>query len=246
MKKKLKSLFLKLTPPVLREIFFYSHPEYKKLKNGYVSFSQEGEDMVLRRIFCNKSQGRYVDIGAHHPSLYSNTNYFYQRGWSGINIDGLPASKIQFDIERPGDVNLELLVAEREGLVEFHLFEPRLMSTMSAEQVEENKKFEWCKFKETLLVPCMPLSKVLNQYLRPADKIDFMTIDVEGSELTVLKSNDWEKYLPDVLLVEFIDIDLEDIFKTDVHKYLTSLSYKFFSKTWNTAFYKQVGFFEFR
>jgi len=202
--------------------------------------------MVLRRIFSNKSRGLYVDIGAHHPSMYSNTNYFYQRGWTGINIDGLPGSKLQFDQERPNDINIELLVSENEELVEFHLFDPLLMSTMSAQQVEDNKKFEWCKFRKTILVPGAPLGKVLDQYLQPADKIDFMTIDVEGAEMAVLKSNNWEKYLPDVLLVEFIDIDIEDIFSSEVHRYLTGLSYKFFSKTWNTAFYKQVGFFEFR
>lgn len=201
--------------------------------------------MVLRRIFSGKPHGTYVDVGAHHPSLYSNSNYFYQLGWRGINIDGLPGSKVQFDIERPGDVNLELLISENEGSVEFYVFDPSLMSTMSAKQVEENKKFEWCKFKETVLLPCMPLAKVLDQYLTQGAKIDFMTIDVEGAELDVLKSNNWEKYLPDVLLVEFIDMDIQEIFKTEVHKFLTGLSYKFFSKTWNTVFYKQVGFFEF-
>lgn len=245
MRKKLKQVFLRLTPGFLREIFFYNHPEFKKLKNGHVSFSQEGEDMVLRRIFSDKPQGLYVDIGAHHPSLYSNTNYFYQRGWTGINIDGLPGSKVQFDTERPTDINLELLVSENEGMVEYYLFDPSLMNTMSKKQVEENKKFDWCKLKETVLIPSMPLGKLLDQYLQPGKKIDFMTIDVEGAEMTVLRSNNWEKYLPDVLLIEFIDMDIEKIFATEIHKFLNGLSYKFFSKTWNTVFYKQIGFFEF-
>lgn len=245
MRQRLKKWALNITPLFLREFFFYNHAEYKKFGYGHPSFSQEGEDMVLRRIFAGKSAGFYVDIGAHHPYLYSNTNYFYQAGWEGINVDGLPGSKVKFDAERPRDINLELLISETEELTEFYLFDPPLMNTTSKQQVKENEKFEWCKMKETVLVPAVPLSKLLDQYMPQGVKIDFMTIDVEGAELSVLKSNNWKKYLPDVLLIEFIDIDVEDIFKTDIHKFLTGLSYKFFSKTWNTVFYKQIGFFEF-
>ena len=76
-------------------------------------------------------------------------------------------------------------------------------------------------------------------------KIDFMSIDVEGAEMMVLRSNNWEKYAPDVLLVEIIDTNIEDILKTEVHEYIKALSYNFFAKTGNTVFYKKQSFFEF-
>ena len=66
---------------------------HRKLVRGIqYSFSQEGEDLVLARIFEGKKNGFYVDIGAHHPTRFSNTHYFYRRGWSGINIDAMPGS----------------------------------------------------------------------------------------------------------------------------------------------------------
>jgi FkbM family methyltransferase len=202
--------------------------------------------MVLKRIFGNKSKGIYVDIGAHHPTLFSNTNYFHQKGWSGINIDALPGVKLTFETARPNDVNLELLVSEKEGPTAFYLFEPSLMNTMSEKQAEENKKFDWCTFKGKTMVTSMPLSKLLDQYLTPGTKIDYMSIDVEGAEMTVLRSNNWAKYLPDVLLIELIDSTVEDVLKTEVHQFLQDLSYNFFAKTGNTVFYKQKGFFEFQ
>ena len=245
MKSIIRRLILKLAPVGIFNFFYYHHPEYKKMQNGNVSFSQEGEDMVLRRVFGNKQKGFYVDIGAHHPTLFSNTNYFYQKGWTGINIDALPGNKLNFDAQRPNDSNLELLISENEGQVEFYLFDPSLMSTMSKQQAKANQKFDWCKLLAMVMVSSVPLGKLLDQYVKPDTKIDFMSIDVEGAEMTVLNSNNWEKYSPDVLLVEFIDVAIDDIIKSDVHHFLTNRSYNFFAKTGNTVFYKKKGFFEF-
>jgi hypothetical protein len=60
--------------------------------DGYAtkSYSQEGEDMILNRIFEGKCQGFYVDIGAHHPRRFSNTYFFYKHGWTGINVEPNP------------------------------------------------------------------------------------------------------------------------------------------------------------
>jgi len=245
MKKSIRELVLKLTPTAISNFFYYHHPEYKKNQDGSVSYSQSGEDMILKIIFSNKQNGVYVDIGAHHPSQYSNTKFFAQRGWTGINIEPMPGTKAIFDAERPNDVNLELLISEAEGEVEFYLFDPPLMNTMSKEQVKENEKFEWCKFKETVLIPSLPLGRLLDKYLEAGKKIDFMSIDVEGAEMAVLRSNDWEKYAPDVLLVEMIDKPFEELFETELHRFLTQRAYNCFGKNWNTLFYKKNGFFEF-
>lgn len=82
-------------------------------KNLYItrfhhkSYSQEGEDMILSRIFGDKKNGFYVDVGAHHPFRFSNTYLFYKRGWLGINIDAMPGSMRLFDRFRKNDINIE-------------------------------------------------------------------------------------------------------------------------------------------
>jgi len=245
MKKALKNLSLKLIPKIVSDFVYSNHPEYKKTRGSNPSFSQEGEDMLLRKIFAGQEKGIYVDIGAHHPINFSNTNFFSKKGWAGINVDPLPGSKKTFDLERVNDTNLELVVSEQEGMVEFYLFDPPLMNTMSKEQAEKNAKFDWCKLQEVKMIPSLPLHLLLDKYLTPNAQIDFMSIDVEGAEISVLKSNNWKKYKPNVLLIEFIDLSIEEIFQTDIHKLLVEHSYKLFAKTWNTVFYKQIGFFEF-
>jgi len=70
-------------------------------KYALKSYSQEGEDMILRRIFEDNETGFYVDVGAHHPARFSNTNYFYKRGWRGLNIDAMPGSMSKFKKYRP-------------------------------------------------------------------------------------------------------------------------------------------------
>src|SRR4051794_14772116 len=67
------------------------------------SYSQEGEDMILRRFFEEHGKGFYVDVGAHHPKRFSNTYSFYKQGWSGINIDAMPGSMARFRRVRPRD-----------------------------------------------------------------------------------------------------------------------------------------------
>ena len=49
------------------------------------SYSQEGEDIILRNLFGNRKDGFYVDVGAHHPMRFSNTYFFYKLGWNGCN-----------------------------------------------------------------------------------------------------------------------------------------------------------------
>ena len=80
-----------------------------------LSFSQEGEDLVLYRLLGHQTKGVYVDVGAHHPYRFSNTFKFYLLGWSGINIDPLPGSKQLLDEKRPRDINLEAGILNRNG-----------------------------------------------------------------------------------------------------------------------------------
>ena len=65
----------------IKKLFNYLfHSYYLK------SYSQEGEDIFLRKIF-NKKKGFYVDVGCYHPLDGSNTYLLYKKGWNGINLD---------------------------------------------------------------------------------------------------------------------------------------------------------------
>src|SRR3954447_19241521 len=79
-----------------------------------MAFSQEGEDLLLARMFEHQRRGLYVDVGAHHPRRFSNTHLLPARAWRGINIDATPGSIVAFRRERPRDINLEVAITSAQ------------------------------------------------------------------------------------------------------------------------------------
>lgn len=177
------------------------------IKNGLKmystkSFSQEGEDLILKRIFERQKDGFYVDVGAHHPFRFSNTYIFYQRGWRGINIDAMPNSMSSFNKYRPRDINLEIPVGKSGSKLKYHIFNEPALNTFDETRIEDIIKKTEYTLIEKIEISIQSLKEILDVYLPKGQKIDFMSIDVEGLDLEVVQSNDWEKYRPKILLVE--------------------------------------------
>lgn len=209
-----------------------------KLNYYHLSYAQEGEDMILRRLFENKPTGFYVDVGAHHPQRFSNTYLLYKKDWSGINIDAMPGSMVAFKKNRPRDINLEIAISDEERELTYYVFDDAALNTFDiklAQAREESTKYAIMQ-KQQLFT--QPLAKVLDQYMPRGVGIDFITIDVEGFDLQVLKSNDWQRYRPNYILVEAITFDLKNMEQEDVYLYLDSMGYILFAKTVNTLFFK--------
>ena len=77
------------------------------------SYSQDGEDLVIKNIFKNVQSGVYIDVGCYHPIEISNTALLYDKGWNGINIDISEYSIKLFNHLKPDDINLNLAVSIR-------------------------------------------------------------------------------------------------------------------------------------
>ena len=71
-----------------------------------ISYAQNFEDVILWRAFKDVNCGRYVDVGAFHPEIDSVTKWFYDQGWSGINIEPVPESFDALNAARSRDQNL--------------------------------------------------------------------------------------------------------------------------------------------
>lgn len=110
----LKSSLKKLLPSRFWSYLIYMRDLYF-VRFHTKSYSQEGEDLLLSRIFGDKKDGFYIDVGAHHPFRFSNTYLLYKRGWRGINIDAMPGSMKLFNRFRPRDINIECGVASGGG-----------------------------------------------------------------------------------------------------------------------------------
>lgn len=145
---------------------------YDNLKYAYhhISFSQEGEDGVLQRLFERKPEGFYVDVGSHHPQRFSNTYRFYLRGWNGINIDPLPGSKARFDALRQRDINLELVISDSTGELTYYSFEEPALNTFDPKVAASRDSR---LISEDRIQVCR-LSDVLDRHLPPQSEDRFL------------------------------------------------------------------------
>lgn len=200
------------------------------------SYSQEGEDMILRDLFGDKKNGYYVDIGAYDPFRFSNTNFFYELGWIGINVEPSPDGFQQFEIHRKRDKNLNIGIGLEESELVYYRFEEAALNTFDAERVKFLEETTIYKSKDSVKVKVRPLANVLQEFALNQE-IDFMNIDVEWNEISVLKSGDWKKFRPKVILIEILNFDLETIAKNPIHLLLKEIGYNFYCKTPRTCFY---------
>lgn len=205
----------------------------------FFSYSQDGEDMVLRSFYeeAYKYKGFYVDIGAHHPFRFSNTAYFYQQGWRGINVEPAPSLYKNFPKYRRRDINLNVGISDRIGKLRFFMFKEPAVNTFDPVRAKvlpfENERYI---LEKELEIQTQPLKYVLDTYLPKGTQIDFFSIDVEGLDLEVLHSNDWNTYNPRFVLVEH-DFNILEITKDPIFSFLHSLNYDLVARTKRTSIF---------
>ncbi|MFH1903531.1 MAG: FkbM family methyltransferase [Candidatus Omnitrophota bacterium] len=203
------------------------------------SYSQEGEDMILRYIFGNQKTGFYVDVGAHHPKRFSNTCFFYKKGWRGINIDTMPGSMEEFNKRRPRDINVELAISSKKHELTYYIFDEPALNSFSKE-LSESRGGCGGKYKiiDVKKLETFRLEEVLDKHLPKNQIIDFMSVDVEGLDFDVLVSNNWNKYKPKVLLVEIYSESVAGLMEHEITKFLKNYGYIIFAKCPNTVIFK--------
>lgn len=237
MMKKAKDIIRLLLPDKIIKLLVFIKKEYL---DGYSlkSYSQEGEDMIIRRIFDKQTTGCYVDVGAYHPKRFSNTYFFYKKGWKGINIDAMPRSMKLFKKFRPKDINLEVAISEKTENLIYYMFNEPAFNGFSKELSEvKNSEGNYHLISERI-IKTSTLKEVLDRYLPKRREIDFLSVDAEGFDLNVLKSNNWVKYRPKIVLVESIQSTLEEISNDEIYRYLKGIGYILYAKTANTLIFK--------
>jgi FkbM family methyltransferase len=220
---------------------------FRKIENLYLeygpayyvpSYSQEGEDVILHSLFHGQEEGCYVDVGAHHPRRFSNTFLFYRMGWRGINIEPDPGNAARFVRRRKRDVNLQLGIGPEKGFMEYFQFDEAALNTFDRALAEERSRSGTCRLLGTIKVPVRPLVEVLEAHLM-GRKIDFMDIDTEGMDLQVLKSNDWDRYRPAVVLVEMTRRTTANLPHSEITGFLAARGYLLVARTPRTGIFTE-------
>ena len=193
--------------------------------------------MILRRVFEGKERGFYVDVGAHHPRRFSNTCFFYRKGWHGINIEPNPEAIVTFQKERSRDINLQMGVSSKDGVLTYYLFNDAALNSFSKALADSRLQTSQYRIVGTKEIKVQTLESILRQFVPAATKIDFLTIDVEGFDLDALQSNDWETFRPTCVLVESLETSLDEILASEVFRFMRGRGYRVLAKTVNTLIF---------
>ena len=204
----------------------------KSFTHKKISYSYGGIDSLILNIFKNQKNGFYLDIGCGHPIKNNNTYLLNKKGWSGINIDLDEENIDLFNSYRKKDVNLATAVSDKEGETDLYFYHNKsALNTIS----KENADFQKAKVSAIKRIKTQTINRIIENTPFKDRKIDFLSVDVEGSELAILKNFDFTKYSPKVIVVEYLDLSLkkleiknlniDNIIKSEIYKLIKSNNY---------------------
>lgn len=172
---------------------------------GTRGFSQTGEDVIIDFIFkrLKIEKPSYLDIGAHHPFMLSNTCLMSKNGSRGINVEPNPDLHALFQIFRPRDINLNVGIAPVSREMDFYLLTTPTLSTFSKkEALKVVAEDPGQKIEKTMRIPAMTLTDILDQYVDGTFP-HFLNIDAEGmNEVIIADVLARERDMPVLICVE--------------------------------------------
>jgi FkbM family methyltransferase len=192
-------------PPVARLAKF----DMNRLRaSGYAS--QYGQDVILDALFTmlGIENGTFVDVGAHDGASGSNTLFFERvRGWTGLCIEPLPDPFAKLEARRTARC-LRVAIAEHDGEEDFLAIAGagEMYSGLPSFHDERHRDriaHDLARFggsTNSIRVPTRRLDGLLAEHR--IERIDLLSIDVEGAELGVLASIDFDRTRIVALTVE--------------------------------------------
>jgi len=192
-----------------------------KFKNSPV-----GEQELIREFFNSKKDGYFVDVGANHPTIESQTWHLEQIGWKGLLIEPTPnycdmlrekrsSTVVQYACSSPENENKLLKLTMASG---GSTLNPDLLMGKGA------------KGLQTIEVPCRTIDSILEEYNVPSG-FDFMSIDIEGHEMEMFAGFNFTKWRPKLILLEDHVIDHKK------HNHMKSNRYQLILRTGMNSWY---------
>lgn len=234
---RMKNLFRKVVNKIL-------------LPHSQLAYAQSGEDLILAHLFYKAGiqKPSYLDIGANHPSYISNTYFFYLRGSKGVCIEPNPSLYKQIKKVRPRDTVINAGIGLDNTLeADFYLFPPEAdgLSTFSKRDAEYwgdvgMKNVGKIQYKEIIKMPLITVNEILKKHF--TERPDFISLDVEGLDLEILRSLDYAKYAPKVICVETLlyDENQKESKNKDIIDFLESKRYHIYADTHVNTIFAQL------
>ena len=196
------------------------------IENKFKSIGGKFDEARIATKFLPETDGFYIDIGAGSPIEASNSYLFYKRGWGGICVDPIAINEKLHKVFRPRDKFLRSLVGNSlgGGGVKFFEFIPSGYSTTDQKAATELQKKKGVFFIRSRFIQAITLASIAPT--ATPENATLLTIDAEGGDLDVLKSNDFKRFLPRVIICEDYKIYLEGAPSFDLDTFLNNFQYQ--------------------
>jgi FkbM family methyltransferase len=206
-----------------------------KEKFAKVSYSQCGEDMIVKHLFggLKIEKPSYIDIGAHHPFYMNNTAIFSLAGARGINIEPDPSLFSKFTEFRKEDVNLNIGISDAAGESDFYLMNVPTLNTFSKETAEEYQTQGNYKIKGVCKIKTETVHAVIKNHAGGKFP-DYLSLDAEGVDELILNSIDFENNnCPLVICIETISFSEKGlgVKNNSIIQFLESKNYLHYADT---------------
>ena len=182
--------------------------------------SETVEKELVWQFFGRKHDGVFVEVGANDPVAGSQTWLLEQQGWRGVLVEpqSVHCKRLRQQRTRSQVFQVACSSAALEGEMDLLIAEQDGTSTL-----KKQRDTHGTRFIGTERVKVTTLNKVLAS--AGVERIDFLSLDVEGHEIEVMRGLDFEKYRPALILVED---GVRDLSK---HTFLKSHGYKLVKRT---------------
>ena len=179
--------------------------------------------------FFGKAQGYFVEVGANEPRARSQTFQLEQAGWTGVLVEPQPQLAAKLRAERKARVfAVACSSPENAGrTMKLHVAGP--LSSLDRDRMAPGSAPQ-----AVIAVPVRTLDSVLEEAGAPQG-FDFLSVDVEGHELEVLRGFDIAHWRPRLILLEDHVADLAK------HRYLKAAGYRIVRRYENNGWYVPRG-----
>jgi FkbM family methyltransferase len=196
---------------------------------GMAFHSQTGQDQFVAGLIPEHGK-TFVEFGALDGLLDSNSLYFErERGWTGLLIEANPSTFKLLERNRPSAKVCNAAVYDRNGTVEFEKIGGSLygwsgikdtIEPQHRQRIEDD--VNWWR-RRMIKVPCRTLDDILTEF--GIHRIDYLSVDVEGAELAVLKAFPFQRYSIDIIGVEdnFGNPELDELIRKNGFYFLQTV-----------------------
>lgn len=192
-------------------------------------YSQDGQDkFILENIFTHQAKGLFVDIGANDGISFSNTYAFEQKGWTGYCVEPLDEVYESLVKNRPGSYCVNAIISDISGESEFLSIEgycQMLSGELKKYDPQHLKRIDEEIAQYGGSKKLVTITSYMFDDLIKEKEIDYLSIDVEGGELDIIKSIDFEKYFIKVISIEnnYGDMEMVNLIQSFGFQFVANL-----------------------